>query len=97
MKLSTLVDGKGIFFLHDSKGDGVADVKTGFGDYPGTWIGIYSGYLYASSDTSVYRYKLDKDYKVIDPNHPEVVIRVLLDRHEHSVKPFTFDEKGISM
>lgn len=94
VKLSSLLNGKGIYYLHDSNGDGVADVQTGFGDFPGTGIGIHDGYLYASSDTRVYRYKLDKDYKVIDPEHPEVVVTGLLDRHEHSAKPFTFDEKG---
>jgi glucose/arabinose dehydrogenase len=94
VKLGSLLDGKGIYYLHDSGGNGVADVKTGFGDFAGTGIGVHDGYLYASSDTQVFRYKLDKDGKVIDPSKPELIITGLLDRHEHSAKPFTFDDSG---
>src|SRR4051812_45676269 len=36
VKLSSLKNGKGIYFLHDNNGDGKADVKTGFGNYTGT-------------------------------------------------------------
>lgn len=94
VKLSSLKNGKGIFYLHDANGDGKADVKTGFGDYTGTGMGIKDGYLYASTDTKVYRYKLDANGKVIDPNQPELIITGLLDRHEHEAKPFTFDNNG---
>jgi glucose/arabinose dehydrogenase len=94
VKLSSLKDGKGIYYLHDSNGDGKADTKFGFGDYTGTGIGIKNGYLYASSDTKVYRYKLDAKGKVINPDKPELIITGLLDRHEHESKPFTFDNDG---
>ncbi len=94
VKLSSLKNGKGIYYLHDSNGDGKADVKTGFGNYTGTGIGIKDGYLYASSDTKVYRYKLDANGKVINPDKPELIITGLLNRHEHESKPFTFDNNG---
>ena len=94
MKLSSLKNGKGIFYLHDSNGDGKADVEKGFGDFAGTGIGIKDGYLYASTDTEIFRYKLDANGKVIDPDKPEFVVTGLLDRHEHSAKPFTFDNDG---
>ena len=94
VKLSSLKNGKGIFYLHDGNGDGKADVKAGFGDFAGTGMGIKDGYLYASSDTEIFRYKLDANGKVIDPDKPEIVITGLLDRHEHSAKPFTFDNDG---
>jgi glucose/arabinose dehydrogenase len=94
VKLSSLKDGKGIYYLHDSNGDGKADTKFGFGDYTGTGIGIKNGYLYASSDTKVYRYKLDAKGKVINPDKSELIITGLLDRHEHESKPFTFDNDG---
>ena len=94
VKLSSLKDGKGIYYLHDANGDGKADVKTGFGDFAGTGMGVKNGYLYASSDTKIFRYKLDANGKVIDPGNPELIITGLLDRHEHSSKPFTFDDAG---
>jgi glucose/arabinose dehydrogenase len=94
VKLSGLKDGKGIYYLHDSNGNGKADTKFGFGDYTGTGMGIKNGYLYASSDTKVYRYKLDAKGKVINPDKPELIITGLLDRHEHESKPFTFDNAG---
>ncbi|MEO7120783.1 MAG: sorbosone dehydrogenase, partial [Ginsengibacter sp.] len=94
VKLSRLKNGKGIYYLHDSNGNGKADTKSGFGDYTGTGMGIKNGYLYASSDTKVYRYKLDAKGKVINPDKPELIITGLLDRHEHESKPFTFDNSG---
>jgi glucose/arabinose dehydrogenase len=94
VKLSDLKNGKGIYYLHDANGDGKADVKTGFGDFTGTGMGVKNGYLYASSDTKVFRYKLDSKGKVIDPAKPELIITGLLDRHEHESKPFTFDNNG---
>lgn len=94
VKLSGLKNGKGIYYLHDANGDGKADVKTGFGDFTGTGMGVSNGYLYASSDTKIFRYKLDAQGKVINPAKPELVITGLLDRHEHESKPFTFDTKG---
>jgi glucose/arabinose dehydrogenase len=94
VKLSSLKNGKGIFYLHDGNGDGKADIRTGFGDFAGTGMGIKDGYLYASSDTEIFRYKLDANGKVINPDKPEIVITGLLDRHEHSAKPFTFDNNG---
>ncbi|HSQ44822.1 MAG TPA: PQQ-dependent sugar dehydrogenase [Ginsengibacter sp.] len=94
IKLSALKSGKGIYYLHDGNGDGKADVKTGFGDFTGTGMGVKNGYLYASSDTKVFRFKLDAKGKVIDPAKPELIITGLLDRHEHEAKPFTFDNNG---
>src|SRR4030095_835225 len=66
VKLEDLKDGKGIYYLHDANSDGKPEVKTGFGNYSGTGLAIKNGYLYASSNTDVYRYKLDADEKVND-------------------------------
>jgi len=41
---------------------------TAFGDYPGTGICIKKHYLYASSNEDVYRYQLDKNGEVINPD-----------------------------
>ncbi len=94
VKLSRLKNGKGIYFLHDNNGDGKADVTTGFGTFTGTGIGIKNGYLYASSDEEVYRYKLDANEKVINPEQPEKIITGLLSRGEHEAKAFTLDNTG---
>src|ERR1700722_4801495 len=82
VKLAGLHDGKGIFRFMDTNDDGHADTSLGFGDYTGTGIAIRDGYLYASSDTCVYRYKLDTGFNVTDPDHPEKIVTGLLSRHE---------------
>jgi glucose/arabinose dehydrogenase len=94
VKLAALHDGKGIYRLMDTNGDGKADKKTGFGNYTGTGIGIRDGFLYASSDTCVYRYKLDKDFNVVDPNHPQKIVTGLLSRGEHEAKAIALDNSG---
>jgi len=94
VKLARLKDGKGIYRLMDSNGDGKPDKITGFGDYTGTGIAIRDGYLYASSDTCVYRYKLDSGFNVVDPKHPEKIVTGLLSRGEHEPKAITLDYSG---
>ena len=59
VKLERLKDGKGIYRLRDTNGDGQADDIQGFANYIGTGMAIKNGYLYASSNSAVYRYKLD--------------------------------------
>jgi len=93
VKLEDLKDGKGIYYLHDADGDGKLEVKTGFGDYTGTGMTIKNGYLYASSNTDVYRYKLDANEKVSDTT-PEKIITGLLARHEHESKSVVLDNDG---
>jgi hypothetical protein len=58
-KLSKLKDGKGILLMRDTNKDGVIDETKYFGNYPGTGVTIKNGYLYASSNTGVMRYKLN--------------------------------------
>ncbi len=94
VKLSSFYKGKGIYFLHDSNGDGKADVESGFGNYKGTGMAIKDGYLYASSDVAVYRYQLDKNGRVLKPADPELIVSGLLNRHEHEAKAITLDNDG---
>jgi glucose/arabinose dehydrogenase len=94
VKLAGLHNGKGIYRFMDTNGDGKAEKSFGFGDYTGTGMAIRDGYLYASSDTCVYRYKLDKNFNVVDPNHPEKIVTGLLSRHEHEAKAITLDYSG---
>lgn len=94
VKLASLHNGKGIYRLMDTNGDGKAEKSFGFGNYTGTGMAIRDGYLYASSDTCVYRYKLDKAFNVVDPNHPEKIVTGLLARGEHQPKAITLDYSG---
>jgi hypothetical protein len=57
--LEKLKDNHGIIRLRDTNNDWVADSITGFGNYGGTGIAIKNGYLYASSDDNIYRYKME--------------------------------------
>jgi glucose/arabinose dehydrogenase len=94
IKLAKLKDGKGIFVLHDKNGNGKAEITNAFGDFRGTGITIKDGYLYASSNTEVYRYKLDQNQQVIDPAKPEKIVTGLIDRHQHETKSIVLDNAG---
>ncbi|WP_338869279.1 PQQ-dependent sugar dehydrogenase [Spirosoma sp. SC4-14] len=93
VKLSKLKDGKGIYRLRDTDKDGTIDERFGFGDYPGTGIYIKNGYLYASSNTGVYRYKLNEKEEVIDPDQPEQLVRGLLVTDRDQSKSIVVDNK----
>jgi glucose/arabinose dehydrogenase len=94
VKLAKLKDGKGIYRLQDTKGTGKADKMTGFGNFAGTGMAIRNGYLYASSDEEVFRYKLDANNNVINPDKPEKIVTGLLSRGEHEAKAITLDYDG---
>lgn len=94
VKLQELKDGKGIVKLKDNNGDGKAEEKTGFGDFAGTGIAIGNGYLYASSNEEVFRFKLDPSGNIIDPKHPEKIVTGLLSRREHEAKAIALDNEG---
>ncbi|MEO6961429.1 MAG: PQQ-dependent sugar dehydrogenase [Puia sp.] len=90
--LAGLKNGKGIVVLHDY-GDKAA-VKTSFGEFGGTGIRIKNGYLYASSDRDVFRYKLNSTEEVIDPEHPEKIVGNLVSKRMHQAKAFALDNNG---
>ncbi len=94
VKLSKLKDGKGIYILRDVNNDGVIDEKKMFGDYPGTGIYIKDGYLYSSSNTGVYRYKLNEKEEIIDTDKPEKILDGLVDKGRDNAKPITLDKEG---
>ncbi|KAA2243854.1 sorbosone dehydrogenase [Chitinophaga agrisoli] len=94
VKLNSPKDGKGIIRLHDANGDGKADEQTGFGDYGGTGIYVKNGYLYASSNTEIFRYKLDDKEQVTNPDQPEKIVTGLLDRNQHESKSLVLDNNG---
>jgi glucose/arabinose dehydrogenase len=96
IKNSSGKDNKGITVLKDTDGDGKADSKEYFGNYGGTGMEIYNGYLYASSNSEIYRYKLDAKGDVInkDADAAELVVSGLPDFRQHESKPMAFDEQG---
>lgn len=92
VKLSEPREGKGTILLTPNGGQAV--VKTGFGDYPGTGMYLKNGYLYASSNTAVFRYKLNENNEVIDPANPETVVSGLIDHSQHNSKSIVLDNSG---
>lgn len=94
VKLRNMVDGKGIVQLRDSNKDGSFEVVSSFGHFPGTGIALHGDYLYASSDTEVFRYRLDEQDKVIDTAHAERIITGLKAGRQHQTKSITLDNEG---
>ncbi|HVM89286.1 MAG TPA: PQQ-dependent sugar dehydrogenase [Puia sp.] len=94
VKLGELKNGKGIYRLRDTNGDGKADDITGFGNFTGTGIAIKNGYLYASSDEEVFRYKLDAGNNIADTGKPEKIATGLISRGEHEAKAIALDNNG---
>lgn len=94
VKLGRAKGGKGILLLKDTNGDGKADSINGFGSFGGTGITIKNNYLYASSDSEVFRYQLDAKQQVINPAAPEKIITGLLFRRQHESKSVVLDNAG---
>ena len=94
VKLGSVKNGNGILYLQDENKDGKMEKKTGFGKYGGTGMALNNGYLYASSNTDVYRYKLNGQDEVEQPDQPEKIVSGLLDRGQHNSKSVTFDKDG---
>lgn len=94
VKLEKLKDGKGIMKLHDANGDGKADNITGFGNYVGTGITIKNGYLYASSNEDVYRYKFDEKTGKVDEGSEQKIITGLVNQNQHNSKSIVLDNNG---
>jgi len=92
VKLARPRGGKGIIRLQDKNKDGIVDDTTGFGDYGGTGITIKNGYLYASSNTTVYRYKINNNEP--DTAHPQIIVSGLIDAGTHNTKSLVLDNAG---
>jgi glucose/arabinose dehydrogenase len=94
VKLNSLKNGKGIYFLSDTNHDGMIDRKIGFGNYPGTGIIIKNNELYASSNNGVFKYKLDDKGAVIDTGKPEILVQGLVDRKRDNSKSIAIDDQN---
>ena len=93
VKLNRPKDGKGILVLKPAA-TGKATVTGGFGSYGGTGLALKDGYLYASSDEEVFRYKLDAKGEVPNPTQPEKIVTGLINRHQHESKSIALDNAG---
>ncbi len=91
VKLNQLKSGNGIIMLKDNDSDGRAETQTGFGNFPGTGIAIKDGYLYASSDEEVFRYKFNANNEIENTASPEKIITGLTIGSQHTSKSITLD------
>ena len=94
VRLAKPVDGGGTVFLRDTDGDGKMEVQKSFGDFGGTGVALDKGYLYTSSNSEVFRYKLNDKQEVVDPGKPERIIKGLTDKGTHNTKSLVLDKSG---
>jgi glucose/arabinose dehydrogenase len=87
-------EGRGVAALRDEDGDGAADRIEYFGEHAGTGIAIYDGFLYASSDSAIYRYSLPEGEALVPQSGPEPVAEGFPEQRSHASKAFTFDDAG---
>lgn len=93
IKLRRLANEVGVLTVSDTTNDGKMDTHAGFGAYTGTGIHIYNGFLYATSDTSVYRYPMINGK--VDPNSkPELIVDGFPVQRSHASKTIAFDNAG---
>ncbi|NGP87905.1 PQQ-dependent sugar dehydrogenase [Fodinibius halophilus] len=86
-------NGNGVVALADEDNDGQADITKYFGNYSGTGIQVYNGYLYFGSNTEIVRYKLGAD-KLVPSGNAEVVVEGFPQQRQHAAKSITFDQDG---
>ncbi len=86
--------GHGIVHLKWNKNGKQLQVADAFGDFEGTGIVVKDGFLYASSDENVYRYRLNADGNVMNKDNPEILITGLINRRQHASKSLALDENG---
>jgi len=94
VKLARQKNDKAILYLQDKNGDGRFEVTNGFANYGGTEVLIKDGYLYATSNNDVFRYKLNDQQEVINPAEPEKIITGLIGLRQHETKSLALDNEG---
>lgn len=83
----------GLVALRDKNGDFTADEITPFGDVKGTGVQLFEGYLYASDNVGVYRYKLDPT-ALAPTGEKEVIVSEFPPERQHADKTFALDDGG---
>lgn len=86
-------DGKAVL-VYKQNADGTTTAVSGFGNYGGTGIYLKNGYLYTSSNTEVFRYKLNAKNEVIDAAKPERLVYGLKMKNQHETKSLVLDNAG---
>lgn len=84
---------KGIIALRDNDGNGIMDQQKSFMPYGGTGIAFHNGYLYCSSDSNVYRYKIEQG-SLVPKSSPELIATGFPRQGPHATKPIAFDDEG---
>ena len=84
----------GVVALRDEDGDGAADRTEYFGEHAGTGIAIHEGFLYAASDSAIYRYPLPEGDALVPESGPESVVEGFPEQRSHASKAFAFDGSG---
>ncbi len=92
VRLSKLKDGKGIFVLRSKNGK--YETINSFGNYTGTGIAIKNGYLYASSNNEVFRYKFNASNEIDNEANPEKIVTGLVSGNQHETKSIILDNAG---
>lgn len=85
-------EGHTLVALRDADGDGRAEQIEYFGETGGTGLHIRNGYLYYSSDTTIYRVELGEG--LIPTAEPETVIAGFPTQPSHAPKSMAFDDQG---
>lgn len=83
----------GIYGLRDTDGDGRADVVQEFGSGGGTGIALRGDWLYHSTNSQIFRYKLAPG-ELVPAGEPERIVRDLPDKRQHNAKVFAFGADG---
>jgi len=94
VKLERLSGGAGILRLRDTNKDGFLDDTLKFGNYIGTGIAIKNGYLYASSNDDVFRYKLKANGDIENIENPDKIVSGLVNKNQHASKSLALDNAG---
>lgn len=81
--------------LRDADGDGRAEQLARFGDLPGgTGIEVFEGFLYASTDRAVYRWKLPPLPALAPSGEPQLIVDGMQGNHGHDAKSLAIDADG---
>ncbi|HLR76901.1 MAG TPA: PQQ-dependent sugar dehydrogenase [Balneolaceae bacterium] len=92
VSLRNKTNGGGVAALRDTDGDGKADVRKYFGDHADTGIQLHDGYLYASSPTAIYRYKMNGE-DLVPQGEAEVLVKGFPEQRQHNEKAFVINDK----
>src|SRR5690554_1070571 len=85
----------GIVALRDTTGDGRADQIEYFSDFGGTGMVFYNGNLYASNDSTVFRFTFSNGNLLPDnAASPDTIVSGFIPQTAHSAKSITIDDQG---